>query len=499
MSKNKKTIFCEKSYNFYFNLPIIFFALIVGFPKFYQYELDLWIKKKSLLQYFKSIFKLLINFFNPFIIDLKKLKIKDKKIEVIYDKFITNINTKKKLFEFRIEEVQLGDLIYDTFLKETKSSTINFDDEYLFKIAKKAIYDFFRWKNIAKEKGSYAVIVTHTCYLQAIPARVFLRYNKKAFQVNHAGIYNLSLKRLWAYNEYYDFPNLFNKLPINFTNKLNKISIKRLKRRFSGEVGVDMAYSKASAYSRNKNKVKILAKSNNIKVLIAPHCLFDAPNGFGRNLFLDFEEWLKFLKKIANVTNYDWYIKTHPDFLPGNEDGIKNILFGSKIKFLPSSTSHLNLIKEGIDVVLTVYGTVASEYAALGKTAINASLSNPHIKYNFNLNPTNKKEYEKILKNLKFYLIKPNKNDVIKYYSMKLYTDTSKWFYITQDEIFNFSDGYVPFSKVEQFKTLINILKNFALYLNHLRKMKKEIQFFLKKDSYKFYPSFKSNILFYDD
>ena len=53
-----------------------------------------------------------------------------------------------------------------------------------------------------------------------------------------------------------------------------------------------MAYSKASAYSENKNKVKILTKSNNIKVLIAPHCLFDAPNGFGHNLFLDFEEWL---------------------------------------------------------------------------------------------------------------------------------------------------------------------------------------------------------------
>ena len=81
---------------------------------------------------------------------------------------------------------------------------------------------------------------------------------------------------------------------------------------------------------------------------------------------------------------------------------------------------------------------------------------------------------------------------------MKLYTETFKWFYITQDDIFKFSDGYIPISKVELLKTLINILKNFTLYFNHLKKMKTEIQSFLKNNDYKFYPSFKSNILFYD-
>ena len=36
-------------------------------------------------------------------------------------------------------------------------------------------------------------------------------------------------------------------------------------------------------------------------------------------------EWIKFLGKISHSTDYEWYIKTHPDFLPGNIDIIKKL------------------------------------------------------------------------------------------------------------------------------------------------------------------------------
>ena len=67
---------------------------------------------------------------------------------------------------------------------------------------------------------------------------------------------------------------------------------------------------------------------------------------------------------------------------------------------LPSNASHNQLIKEGIDYVLTCYGTIAHEYAARNITVINASINNPHIAYNFNLNPRSKSQYIKILSNL---------------------------------------------------------------------------------------------------
>ena len=78
-------------------------------------------------------------------------------------------------------------------------------------------------------------------------------------------------------------------------------------------------------------------------------------------------------------------------------------------------------MKEGIDVVLTVYGTIGCEYPLFfNKPVINASLNNPHIGYKFNYHSKSIKDYEKI-KNLP-YLIKNfsiNQKEVYEYYYMQ--------------------------------------------------------------------------------
>ena len=48
-----------------------------------------------------------------------------------------------------------------------------------------------------------------------------------------------------------------------------------------------------------------------------------------------------------------------------------------------------------------MYGTIGFEYAAMNIPVINASLNNPHIAYDFNINPKTRENYQKILKNLK--------------------------------------------------------------------------------------------------
>ena len=131
------------------------------------------------------------------------------------------------------------------------------------------------------------------------------------------------------------------------------------------------------------------------------HCFFDAPHPFGINFFPDFYEWVIFLGRISEKTDYDWYIKTHPYFLPENDEVLEEIVRKyPKFTLLPKETSHLQIIEDGIDFVLTVYGTIGSEYAALGIPAINASMCNQHIAYNFNIHPKTIQEYEDILMNL---------------------------------------------------------------------------------------------------
>jgi hypothetical protein len=90
-----------------------------------------------------------------------------------------------------------------------------------------------------------------------------------------------------------------------------------------------------------------------------------------------------------------------------------------KFNLLPSNSSHHQIIDEGIDVALTVLGSIGFEYAALGIPVINCSVCNPHIAYNFNLHPKDLSEYIELLHNLENISIDINKKSVYEFYFMK--------------------------------------------------------------------------------
>ena len=73
---------------------------------------------------------------------------------------------------------------------------------------------------------------------------------------------------------------------------------------------------KKSSFAANKKKISLIKKSKKIKILISPHDFFDAAHGFGdHKLFEDYYEWLKSTFDLSLKTNYEWYVKTHPDLI----------------------------------------------------------------------------------------------------------------------------------------------------------------------------------------
>ena len=71
----------------------------------------------------------------------------------------------------------------------------------------------------------------------------------------------------------------------------------------------------------------------------------------------------------------------------------EKIINGSNIIELDSETSHNFLVNElKIDCVLTVWGRIAHEYAFRKIIVINASKTNIHSSFNFNLHAKNLKE-----------------------------------------------------------------------------------------------------------
>lgn len=331
--------------------------------------------------------------------------------------------------DLHVNGVWIGDLVYDTYLMTYRQPTIDLASPVFrdFMLESMELYVF--WDDYLTRNDVRGINVSHCVYNLAMPLRLAVHRDIAVFQTNVTHLYRMNRRDLFAYNDFFHFPKRFAALPEDVREIGLKIAEARIQRRFAGEVGVDMAYSTKSAYGAARHD-KLLRESSKKKVLIATHCFFDSPHSYGKNTFPDFYEWLEFLGEMSERTDYDWYMKTHPDFLPGTKEIIDGFIARyPKFTLLPSDASHMQIIAEGIDVTLTSYGTIAFEYAALGVPVINASMNNPHIAYDFNLHARDVEHYRELLENLDKLDFSINKRSVYEYYFMRYLYNTEDLFF----------------------------------------------------------------------
>lgn len=341
-------------------------------------------------------------------------------------------NSKREFELYEYRGIRIGDLVYDQYLRASLKPTLDFHDEvFAIKLADAlcfvdAAISYFRKREVK------AVCVSHTVYNLAVTARVAIANKIPVFQVNGNGIYLLSQQNTHAYTDFKFYRKRFLELDEALQTSGLEEAERRLARRFSGEVGVDMLYSRASAYNAKENLTFKLKNQNSISVLIAIHDFFDSPHSYGDNLFPDFMEWLECLGEVAKLTNYDWYIKTHPDVIGDGEPIIREFIESNPaFTLIPKEISHLQLLEQGISVVLTVFGTISCEYAYLGKLAINASINNPHVEFEFCLSPKSVTEYCEALINLPHLVDKLfiDKKEVLEFYFMHNIYRIKSWIF----------------------------------------------------------------------
>lgn len=360
----------------------------------------------------------------------------------LFHELYPSLHNKRDVESLAVDGIWIGDLIYDTYLRERALPTIDLQDERFLSFLQESLAIFVFWQDYFDQHEVRAVNVTHCVYNNAMPLRIAVRRNIPVYQTNATHVYRMSEQNLFAYGDYRYFPEKFSRLSPQEQQAGKQEAQKRIELRFSGQVGVDMRYSTKSAYGK-KGSTRVLRPSDKFRVLIAAHCFFDSPHSYGNNLFQDFYEWFEFVGRVSNETNYDWYVKTHPDFLPGNLDVIKHFIKKyPKLTLVDSSVSHHQLIAEGIGCALTTYGTIGFEYAALGVPVINASLCNPHIAYNFNIHPETVEEYEWFLKHLDTLEVDIDIDEVYEYYFMKNIFNTEDWLFENYHEMIDSLGGY---------------------------------------------------------
>ena len=344
-------------------------------------------------------------------------------INKIYKEELKKISSKKKLMNYHFKGYQVGIDIYESYLRNYNKATIDLHDFKLKNLLHTAIKRIFFWENYFIKNNVKAISISHRNYLDTnLICKIGYKKKIPVFTFGGTGkrigrFYGAELdSHKYLKNYYNDLSNKEKKLGVN-------IAKKQIKKRFNGVIGINMSYSTKSAFIKFDKSKKALKINNRIKVLICTNCFYDNPHAYGGNLFTDFYEWLIFLGKISHKTNYEWYIKPHPDYLPGTLEHIKKINKNFKnIELINPSTSFHQLAQEGIKIALTTYGSIAHELPLLGIDVINADIYNPHSSFDFSHTPKNLKEYKKLLMNLGNLESKiKNKNDIFKFYYIHHY------------------------------------------------------------------------------
>jgi len=344
-----------------------------------------------------------------------------------YEKKFHKINNKKKnLINFSIDNVKLGDLICDSYLRATMKPTVDMRDPYLKKIFFKSLKFYFVSKEYFNKNNIIALIPSHVCFYYGIIARIAAKNNIPIIKVNSDKRGNKNFRinivdQKYVNEEpppYFYFKKIFKKFSVSHKKKALSIGKKILKNRLGGNYDSTLPYMKISQFNKNLKKTKLINKNTKKKIFIFPHCYFDNVHRYRYILFNDFADQINFLLKLSKkYPNYEWYYKPHTHDL-----GSDKLIHDKMLKDYPNiirldaKVGHNQIIDSKPFCIITNHGTVGHEYAAF-KIPVIFTGDNKHINYKFGLHAKSKGEIESAIMNDKLFKkkITYNKNDLYEF------------------------------------------------------------------------------------
>ena len=112
----------------------------------------------------------------------------------------------------KVDNIYIGDLIYDSYLMNFKQPTIDIENKDFFLFLNHSLKTFFQWNIIFNKYKVQSVIVSHSVYTLAIPLRIAISKEIPSFQCSSQHLYKLSKKNIYAYREFFEYKKMFKKI-----------------------------------------------------------------------------------------------------------------------------------------------------------------------------------------------------------------------------------------------------------------------------------------------
>lgn len=388
--------------------------LLVQMAKDFEYTIKMAAASKALADksnlivklhdpyiYFTRRFELLNSIFNLFLVNsYKKIhlsfsdSISFKNSSKFHDQnFIKNElnkivlqlneNGHEYILKLKFDEILVGDLIYDTYLRFYHKPTLNEINKELIYTTEVALNIYHNFKEYLSFNNVKKIVNTYTTYIQhGITARLCLHHNIEVYSV--ANVIQKITK---------DFPyHQFNHTLFSADKKLNKeqfaLAKSRLESRFLGIIDPATSYMRSSAYSAipldPRLKEKFLLKSRNI--IIYMHEFFDSPH---INRILQFPDLYQYLKQtltnLIDLKDTSVFIKLHPNAVIGCREEAIELVDSFNLEhfhILDENVSNRNIIELRPDLICTARGTVGIEMAYFEIPTV-ALYDNMYTNFNF--------------------------------------------------------------------------------------------------------------------
>ncbi len=294
-----------------------------------------------------------------------------------------SIHRPSDISNLKFDEILVGDLIYDTYLRFYHQPTIREINKEIIYTIEIALNIYYSFKFYLRSNNVKILVNTYTSYVQhGITARLCLHNDIEVYSVAYV------IQKIGK-----DFPfHQINHTLFNADKKLSneqfEESKKRLESRFSGTIDSATSYMRKSAYSDNPLNSDVAKKFevNERNIVIYMHEFYDSPHINRMLQFPDLYEFLnQTLAKLTDLKHTSVFIKLHPNAIVGCKEQAIDLVDSFKtahFHILDESVSNLNIIELRPDLICTARGTVGIEMAYFGIPTV-ALFDNLYTNFNF--------------------------------------------------------------------------------------------------------------------
>ena len=304
------------------------------------------------------------------------------------------LTDKDALAGLRIDDIAVGDLLNDSFLRFKPAPTVDLKDAYLLILLWQVHRDIRRAKDYFSRVRPEIYLTSYCTYIQhGIAVRVAVQHGVRVYSFGNLQQF---MKKLtlddWGQTIDADgYARDF--MLLDRQDERLAVAEQALSARLSGGVDRATAYMKRSAYVGSGDPVPEVRGA----VVIFLHDFFDSPHIYGEMVFPDFWEWVCFTIETLKRANIRFFVKPHPNQITLSGQVLIELQQRyADLPMIPAGISNRQLAEAGMACAITVYGTVAHEMAFLGVPSI-ACAHHPHTSFEFCRTARTRDDYAELL------------------------------------------------------------------------------------------------------